>query len=110
MHVEGRSVAVGAVTRGRGDTVEVPHAAALLEFAEAVVQRDAQRTAAARGVLLAALGAAGMVDAAATVAAFHGFVRIADTIGIPYVNAAFGQDLPELRAEAGIDAFYRLRG
>jgi hypothetical protein len=43
------------------------------------------------------------------VAAFHGFVRLADAIGIPYTGAAFGQDVPELRAAAGINEFYRLR-
>jgi hypothetical protein len=42
------------------------------------------------------------------VAAFHGFVRIADATGIPYTSAAGGRDVPELRAEAGIDAFYRM--
>ena len=60
-------------------------------------------------VLEKALGAAGLVDAAATVAAFHGFVRLADAIGIPYTTAARGQDLPDLRAAAGIDAFHRVR-
>ena len=109
MQVDGREIDVGGVTAGPGGDVDVPHAQELVEFADAVVRRDAARSERARGVLLERLGAAGLVDAAATVAAFHGFVRIADGIGIPYITAAFGQDLPELRAEAGIDRFHRLR-
>jgi hypothetical protein len=37
-------------------------------------------------------------------------VRIADAIGIPYTAAAQGRDVPELREQAGINAFYRVRG
>ena len=40
---------------------------------------------------------------------FHGFVRIADAIGIPYQTAARGEDAAELREQAGISAFYRVR-
>jgi hypothetical protein len=37
-------------------------------------------------------------------------VRIADAIGIPYATASGGQDLPELRAQAGVNDFYRVKG
>lgn len=110
MKIEGHEVDLGSVTRGRDSGVEVPHAAELLEFAEAVVLRDAARIAAARNELRAALGAAGLVDAAAITAAFHGFVRIADATGIPYENAAGGVNRPEIRQAAGIDGFHRARG
>jgi alcohol dehydrogenase class IV len=105
----GQEVDVRRVTQGFGADAEVPHAAALAEFAEAVVRRDGGRTAALRATLREALGAASLVDAAATVAAFHGFVRLADAIGIPYTTAARGQDVPELREQAGINAFYRVQ-
>jgi hypothetical protein len=98
------------VTRGFEADVDIPHAAQLVAFAEAVVQRDPARTGQARSALRAALGDAGLVDTAAVVAAFHGFVRIADATGIPYTSAAGGRDAPELREEAGINAFYRIRG
>ncbi|MCZ7563216.1 MAG: hypothetical protein M5U08_04850 [Burkholderiales bacterium] len=110
MQSSGREVDVAQVTRGFGEAAEVPHAAALAEFAEAVVVRDAARIAAARARLRAVLGPEGLVDAAATAAAFHGFVRLADAIGIPYTTAARGQDVPELREAAGINAFHRVRG
>ena len=99
-----------AVTTGFQQGVAVPQGAELIEFAEAVVSRDATRMASSRVALHAALGDAALVDAAAITAAFHGFVRIADAIGIPYTSAAGGRDVPELRAEAGINDFYRVRG
>jgi hypothetical protein len=108
MKIEGQGVDLANLTRGSSAGVDVPHAAELVEFAEAVVARDAPRTARVRARLLAALGEAGLVDAAAITAAFHGFVRIADAIGIPYTTAAGGRDVPELREEAGINQFYRI--
>ena len=109
MQISGKAVDVRGVTQGFDEPVDIPHAALLVEFAEAVVRRGHARTLSARERVRQALGDAGLVDAAAIVAAFHGFVRIADAIGIPYTTAAGGRDLPELRAQAGIDAFYRVR-
>ena len=109
MQTEGKQVDVAGVTRGFDENVGIPHAAELIEFTEAVVLHDAKRSDAARRILLAALGDAGFVDACAVVAAFHGFVRIADAIGIPHFTAANAPDLSELRARAGINEFYRER-
>lgn len=109
MQIEGRQVDLGNVAHGEDAGVELPHAAELLEFAEAVVLRDAPRIAAARARLRGALGEAGLVDAAAITAAFHGFVRIADATGIPYENAAGGVNRPEIREAAGINEYYRIR-
>ena len=109
MQIEGRAVNLGNVAHGEDSGVEVPHAAELLEFAEAVVLRDAPRIAAVRRKLTGALGEAGLVDAAAITAAFHGFVRIADAIGIPYENAAGGVNRPEIREAAGVSGFYRMK-
>ena len=109
MRTEGKQVDVRGVTQGFNGDIDVPHAAALIEFTEAVVLHDAARTDSARKTLRAALGEAGFVDAAAVVAAFHGFVRIADAIGIPYTTAARGGDVPELREQAGINEFYRVQ-
>lgn len=110
MQISGRQVDVRGVTQGFSADVDIPHALALVDFAEAVVLGDAARSAAARESLRTVLGEAGLVDAAAVVGAFHGFVRIADAIGIPYTTAAQGRDVPELRAEVGVNAFYRLQG
>ena len=107
--MSGKEVDLSRVTQGFDDTVDIPHAALLAEFAEAVALRDAPRTETARGKLRAALGEVAFVDAAAVVAAFHGFVRIADAIGIPYTTAARGKDAPEIRERAGINEFHRVR-
>jgi hypothetical protein len=109
MQTGGKEVDLQGVTQGFGAATDIAHLAALLEFAEAVVARDAPRTAHAREALRGKLGEAGLVDAAATVAAFHGFVRIADAIGIPYTTAARGEDAPEVRSRAGVNEFYRVR-
>ena len=109
MHIGGKEVDVRGVTQGVEHGVDIPHAGALLAFAEAVVSRDAVRIAAAREALRRALDEAAFVDVAAVVGAFHGFVRIADATGIPYTSAAGGRDVPALREEAGINAFYRVQ-
>jgi hypothetical protein len=110
MQIKGRQVDVRGLAEGFDDSVDIPHAHALVEFAEAIVLRDEERTARARAALLAALGEEGLVDAAAVVGAFHGFVRIADAIGIPYQTAARGSDAPEIRERAGVNAFPRVTG
>jgi hypothetical protein len=110
MRTSGKALDVAGVTRGFDEGVDIPHVAALVAFAEAIVLRDAPRSAAARAELLAALGVAGLVDACAIVAAFHGFVRIADATGIPYTAAAQGRDAPDIRERAGVNDFYRVRG
>jgi hypothetical protein len=109
MTIGGRQLDPRSVTEGFDARAPIPHAPSLAAFAEAVVARDWTRAASLRHDLREALGDAGLVDAAAIVAAFHGFVRVADAIGIPYTTAAMGQDAPDLRAEAGINDFYRVR-
>jgi len=109
MQTQGKQVELAGLTSGFAHGVDVPHAAALVAFAEAVVERDDQRIAATRNALLPLIGGAGLVDAAATIAAFHGFVRVADTIGIPHFAPPAGGELSALRKEVGIDDFYRLR-
>lgn len=108
MQIKGRQVDVRGLADGFEESVEIPHAHALVEFAEAVVLRDEARTSQAREALLPLLGKQGLVDAAAVVAAFHGFVRIADAIGIPYQTAARGGDAPEIRERAGVNSFPRV--
>ena len=61
MRASGREVDVRGVTQGFDDDVDIAHAGALVEFAEAVVLRDAARAAAARAGLRIALGEAGLV-------------------------------------------------
>ena len=82
----------------------IPHGRVLVEFAEAVVGGDDGRLARARTTLAEALGAGGLVDAAAVVANFNAIDRIADATGIP-IDAERVELTAGLRAELGIDAF-----
>ena len=109
MQITGKQVDVSGVTQGFDEDLDIPHAAALVEFAEAVVLRDDARIASARTELRRRLGEEALIDCAAIVAAFHGFVRIADAIGIPYNTASGGRDLPDLREQAGVNTFYRVQ-
>ena len=97
------------VTQGLSEGTQIPNAEALINFAEAIVGRDKAKIAETRQVVFEALGNDATVDAAAVASAFHGFVRIADTIGIPYETAAQGQDVPEIREAAGVNNFYRVQ-
>ena len=97
------------ITEGYRHDTDIEHAELLMGFAEAVAQRDENGTAAHRQKMLELMGEPATVDAAAIAAAFHGFVRLADAIGIPYEGAAGGTDSTEMRDEIGISDFYRAR-
>ena len=93
---------IAAVT-GEVAAAGVPHDEVLSRFAEAIYRRDPGETARTRAAIAEALGAAALVDAAAVVAGFHGFTRVADATGIPLEDdkAALTETM---RAEFGFDA------
>jgi hypothetical protein len=97
------------VTAGLSEATRIPQAAQLVALAEAIVARDGEAALSARDALQTQLGNDAVVDAIAVVSSFHGFVRIADAIGIPYTTAAQGQDAPEIRDEVGINEFYHIQ-
>ncbi|MFV0526775.1 MAG: hypothetical protein ACK5RL_20005 [Acidimicrobiales bacterium] len=74
----------------------------LLGFAEAVVRDDGLDTA--RRKLVEAVGPAAAGQAAATVAAFCGLVRVADGTGIP-VDEGLAEVSADLRRDLGIDGY-----
>ena len=78
----------------------------IIQEIEEVLQRirDAGETARTRAAIAEALGEAALADAAATVAAFHGFPRVADATGIPLEDDKAAQT-EIIRDEIGIDAF-----
>jgi len=92
------------VLDGDGTAIAVPHAAELIEFGEAMLGGDEHRRTLARQGVYRALGAAGVVDAAAIVASFNAVVKIADATGIPLEDykAAATQDL---RDALGLERF-----
>ncbi len=62
---------------------DLPHAKALMHFAEAFALRDEQALQDARNALLEEAGEEVLVDAAGVAANFQRMVRIADSTGIP---------------------------
>ena len=82
----------------------VPHGHRLIAFADAVAGDDDEQLARARAELLAAIGAAGLVDAAGIVGFFTAIVRVADATGTP-LDAKTAADTADFRRALGIDAF-----
>ena len=87
---------------GVGDGA-VPHGGVLLAYAEAAA-RGSEELPQARQAVLAALGEAGFVLAAATVGIFSGLVRVADSIGIP-LDERTRQTSGAFREDLGLNAF-----
>lgn len=85
----------------------MPHGAELLAFAaaaHAAPGADDPALTAARERLRAAVGDDGLAEAAATVAAFNGLVRVADGTGIQ-LDAGVLHDSADFRAELGVDSY-----
>lgn len=76
----------------------------LIAFADRALGRDAAALAAARANLVARLGRAAMIDAAAVIAGFDGITRIADATGIP-LEPPKAEAVADLRATLGLDEF-----
>ena len=83
--------------------VGVPHSAELLTFTNAV-QIGTPDLDAARAQLGRAVGADGVLEAAATIAVFNGLVRVADGTGIALDEGVFAVSTAD-RAKLGIDSF-----
>jgi len=86
-----------------GEISGVPAGSVLAAFAEAIVTED-DTLAQARSAVVAALGEAAMIDAAAVVAGFNGITRIADATGIP-LEPTKAEETAPWRGALGIDDF-----
>jgi len=84
--------------------VGVDRAALLSEFADSVIACHGAALDTSRKQLSAAIGEAGMIDAAAVIAGFNGICRIADATGIP-LEPPKAEHTAGLRADLGIDRF-----
>ena len=90
-----------AIGKGPGDS-GLPGGELLNDFVEAVCAGDAARTAAVRQKIIKGMGEAAMVDAAAVIAAFNCYPRVADATGIP-LEEAKAAATATMRAELGLD-------
>ncbi len=100
---EGSKVDLKGVTDKSVDS-GILHGAALISFAEAVLERDDAALGSARDRVLQNLGPAGLSDTAAIVATFQQMVRIADGTGIP-LDAPVADMTVDLRSEIGLNEF-----
>ena len=81
----------------------LPQGNLLNEFVEAIMARAKARIAATRTTIVETLGEAAMVDAAATIAAFNAYTRMADATGIP-LETPKAEATVELRQELGLES------
>ena len=88
------------------DTVDsgIPASAELGRFAAAICDNDKVRIADCRAAVVDNLGEAAMLDAAATIAAFNAFPRVADATGIPLEEMKV-EPTAGIRADLGLEAF-----
>jgi hypothetical protein len=82
---------------------DITDGALMQNFIEAVMDRNPVAVAVARAELVAARGAATMIDAAAVIAAFNAYPRVADATGIPLEDAK-ATATQALRGELGLEA------
>lgn len=103
----GEGLNLRAIVDGAATDSGVPHGARLINFVEAALTGTPD-LAAARDALRDAIGAEGMVDAAAVIGNFQRMTRIADTTGIPMdeMTAAVTVDI---REELGLNEFASAR-
>ena len=99
-----RDYDLNAVTGAVQSDAGVPHGRLLVEFAEAVLSGDGEALATARAALRAAIGPAGLADAAGVVGLFNAIDRVADATGIP-LEAEKAAASADFRAALGIDRF-----
>lgn len=92
-----------AVDSNRTGDAGIPHGVELLAFATAANQRSDDLDAVRDG-LRAVVGDEGLLEAAATVAAFNGLVRVADGTGIQ-LDPSMLVATTETRSQLGLDAF-----
>ena len=92
---------IDAIGKGTGDS-GLPRGELLNDFVEAVCAGDGARTAAVRQKIIEVMGEAAMIDAAAVIAAFNCYPRVADATGIP-LEEAKAAATAAMRAELGLD-------
>ena len=99
-----RAYDLNAVTGAAQDDGGVPYGRLLVQFAEAVLGENKEALTRARAALYAAIGPAGLADAAGVVGLFNAIDRVADATGIP-LETEKAEASADFRAALGIDRF-----
>ena len=85
-----------AIGEGSGDS-GLPQGELLNDFVEAVCAGDVAQTTTVRQKIIKGMGEAAMVDAAAVIAAFNCYPRVADATGIPLEEGQGGSNRSHAR-------------
>ena len=101
---QNRAYDLNAVIGSAQGDAGVPHGRLLVDFADAVLGDDEEALARVRSALEAALGPAGLVDAAGVVGLFNAIDRVADATGVP-LEAEKAAASIDFRAALGVDRF-----
>ena len=88
---------------GQGSAVGVDHGDLLIRYAE-IANRNPVDAPVLTDEMVTAVGPAGLVEAAATIAIFNGLVRSADAIGIPLDDVVMGSTADH-RSALGINDY-----
>ena len=86
------------------DDAGFPHGPLLNKFTEAICARNLEHVSNLRDDIINVMGEEAMVDAAATIAAFNAYPRMANATGIPIEEVKRGVTA-ELREELGLEIF-----
>ncbi len=97
----GQDYDITAVVAGTELAPNVADGAIMQVFVDAVMDRDGDAVEKIRLAVSAQCGDAAMIDAAAVIAAFNAYPRIADATGIPLEDAKAAATA-ELREELGL--------
>ena len=89
---------------GGASSASVPAGIELTALVDAALGSDAEVLASARRAAWAAVGGAGLIDAAAAIASFNAVVKIADGTGIPLEDWKH-ERTRDIRAALGIDSY-----
>jgi hypothetical protein len=90
------------------DDCGIPEGTLLIDFADTILGSDKARLGRARAAIVAAMGAAALVDAAGIAGLFNAIDRVADATGAP-LEEAKAADTASLRRAIGIDEFDAVR-
>lgn len=100
----GKELRLEAVLGKDAEDCGIDNARALIDFVEAIINRNDTELVRTRDVLTGEIGTDGMIDAAAVAANFQRMVRIADATGIP-IDGQMQDMTRDIQEQLGLRGF-----
>jgi hypothetical protein len=101
----GHKYQLGHIMDGNSIRSGLPNGNVLNAFVESIIGRNEAGISVARATIISELGEQALVDAAATIAAFNAYPRMADSTGIPLEDAK-KEITMEIREELGMETLW----